>query len=86
MPLRFATKKRGTAPSLTKTNDTNYFRLYSGNTNDQLSTVHNDGTSSFHQLTLYFDYGSTNGWTQGHAAFARLNNANAYVIVTDEMS
>ena len=86
MPLRFATKKRGTAPSLTKTNDTNYFRLYSNNTNDQLDTVHNDGTSSFHQLTLYFDYGSTNGWTQGHAAFARINNANAYVIVTDEMN
>ena len=84
MPIRYATKKRSDAPSLLVTNDTNHFRLYSNNDNDQLSTVFNDGTSSFHQLTIYFDYGSGSGWTQGHAAFARLNNANAYVMIKDE--
>lgn len=85
MPLKFATTKRSAAPSLLTTNDTNHFRLYSNNTNDQLSTVFNAGTSSHHNLTIYFDYGSTNGWTQGHAAFCRLNNANAFVMVKDEM-
>lgn len=85
MPLKFATTKRSNAPSLLTTNDTNHFRLYSNNTNDQLSTVFNAGTSSHHNLTIYFDYGSTNGWTQGHAAFARCNNANAYVMVKDEL-
>ena len=85
MCLKCATTKRSSAPSLLTTNDTNHFRLYSNNTNDQLSTVFNAGTSSHHNLTIYFDYGSTNGWTQGHAAFARCNNANAFVMIKDEL-
>ena len=85
MCLKFATTKRGNAPSLLTSNDTNHFRLYSNNTNDQLSTVFNAGTSSHHNLTIYFDYGSTNGWTQGHANFARCNNANAFVMIKDEL-
>ena len=85
MCLKFATTKRGNAPSLLTSNDTNHFRLYSDNSNDQLSTVFNDGTSSFHQLTIYFDYGSGSGWAQGSAAFARVNNANTYLMIKDEL-
>ena len=85
MPLKFATTKRSAAPSLLTTNDTNHFRLYSDNSNDQLSTVFNAGTSSHHNLTIYFDYGSGSGWAQGSAAFCRLNNANAFVMVKDEL-
>tara|TARA_A100001391_G_C5025898_1_gene267055 strand:- start:58 stop:1188 length:1131 start_codon:yes stop_codon:yes gene_type:complete len=85
MPLKFATTKRSAAPSLLTTNDTNHFRLYSDNSNDQLSTVLNAGTSSHHNLTIYFDYGSSSGWAQGSAAFCRLNNANAFVMVKDEL-
>jgi len=85
MPLKFATTKRSAAPSLLTTNDTNHFRLYSDNSNDQLSTVFNAGTSSHHNLTIYFDYGSGSGWTQGSAAFCRLNNANAFVMIKDEL-
>ena len=85
MPLKFATTKRSAAPSLLTTNDTNHFRLYSDNSNDQLSTVLNAGTSSHHNLTIYFDYGSSSGWAQGSAAFCRLNDASAFVMVKDEM-
>ena len=85
MPLKFATTKRSNAPSLLTTNDTNHFRLYSGNSNDQLSTVFNAGVSSHHNLTIYFDYGSSGGWTQGDAAFARCNNANAFIMIKDEL-
>jgi len=84
VPVRFATKKRGNAPSLFITNDTNHFRIYNNTSYDDLSTMTNAGTSSHHALTLQLNYGSA-GWTAGHSAFIRLNNAAAYIMVKDEL-
>ncbi len=84
VPIRFATKKRSNAPSLYITNDTNHFRIYNNTSYDDVSTMTNSGTSSHHALTLTLNYGSA-GWTAGHSAFIRLNNAAAYIMVIDEL-
>ena len=84
VPVRFATKKRSNAPSLYITNDTNHFRIYNNSTYDDVSTMANTGTSSHHALTLQLDNGATD-WNAGDCGFIRMNNANAYVMIRDEL-